>query len=435
MAHIGIPVNQVDDVRPHVVIVGAGFGGVWTAKALAGAPVRVTVFDRNNYHTFLPLLYQVAAAELSPEQIGYPVRAILRDYKNIDFALAAVTAVNLTDKTIRAAGNEIAYDYLVLATGSVSNFFGIPGAAEHTFSLKTLQDGVVLRNHILRRFELAMYEPDEAARRQLLTFVVAGGGPTGVEYAGALSELIYGPIARDYPTLNVDEVRIVLVEAASNLLGAMPAHLREYAFTRLEQMQVDVLLDTKVTAVSNNALTVADGTQIATDTVVWTAGVGGDELAAALGLEMTRNGRLLVEPTLQLPGYPDVFVIGDLAGFAAEDGFLPMLAPVATQQGTAVGKNIKHAIEGKPMDEFVYKDRGAMATIGRNKAVATIAGRSFSGMFAWLVWLVIHLLNLIGFRNRLSVLINWAWSYLFFERVVRLILPSPQEEVEEQLGS
>ncbi len=435
MAQIGIPVNRADDVRPHVVVVGAGFGGLWTAKALADAPVRVTMFDKNNYHTFLPLLYQVAAGELAPEQIGYPVRAILREYKNVDFALAEVTAVNLNNKTIHAAGNEIAYDYLVLATGSVSNFFGIPGAAEHTFSLKALEDGVVLRNQILRRFELAMYEPDEVVRRRLLTFVVVGGGPTGVEYAGALSELIYGPIARDYPALDVNEVRIVLVEATSDLLGAMPAHLREYAATRLENMRVDVLLDTRVTAVSAEAITFADGTQVASDTIVWTAGVGGDELAADLGLELTGNGRLLVEPTLQLPGHPDVFVIGDLAGFATEDGFLPMLAPVATQQGTAVGENIKLALAGKPLTNFVYKDRGAMATIGRNKAVAMIAGRSFAGVFAWLVWLVIHLLNLIGFRNRLSVLINWAWSYLFFERVVRLILPSPQEKVEEQIGN
>lgn len=435
MAQIGIPVDQAGDLRPHVVVVGAGFGGLWTAKALAGAPVRVTLFDRNNYHTFLPLLYQVAAAELSPEQIGYPVRAILRDYKNVDFALAEVTAVDLPNKTIHAAGNEIDYDFLVLATGSVSNFFGITGAAKYTFSLKTLEEGVALRNHILRRFELAVYEPNEAARRQLLTFVVVGGGPTGVEYAGALSELIYGPIARDYPALDVAEVRIVLVEAVADLLSGMSPGLRTYAATRLEQMKVEVLLNTRVTAVSDHSITFADGTEIATDTVVWTAGVGGDEVAAALGLEMTGNGRLLVEPTLQLPGYPDVFVIGDLAAFAVEDGYLPMLAPVATQQGTAVGNNIKRALAGQPLEPFAYKDRGAMATIGRNKAVAMIGGRSFAGFFAWIVWLVIHLLNLIGFRNRLSVLINWAWSYLFLERVVRLILPTPQEEVEEGLGS
>ena len=428
MAQIGIPVSRVEDVRPHVVVVGAGFGGLWTAKALANAPVRVTVFDKNNYHTFLPLLYQVAAAELAPEQIGYPVRAILRDYENVEFALAEVTAVHLEDNRIDVSGHTIEYDYLVLASGSVSNFFGIKGAVEHAFSLKTLSEGIALRNHILHCFELAMYEPDEAARRALLTFVVAGGGPTGVEYAGALSELIYGPLAGDYPSLNMDEVKIVVVEAAADLLSAMPVHLRSYARTRLEKMRVEVLLDTLVTAVSENEVAFKDGASIETKTVVWTAGVGGDALARSLDLDLTGNGRLVVEPTLQLPSFPDVFVIGDLAGFATEDGYLPMLAPVATQQGTAVGENIKRALAGDALFAFSYKDRGSMATIGRNKAVAMIGGRAFAGIMAWLVWLVIHLRNLIGFRNRLTVLINWAWSYLFFDRVVRLILPSPDDK-------
>ena len=432
MAQVGIPIEQKEDLRPHVVVIGAGFGGLWTAKSLSKADVRVTVFDKNNYHTFLPLLYQVAAAELAPEQIGHPVRGILRHYDNVAFALAEVTAVNLEQKTITAAGNEIAYDYLVLATGSVSNFFGIKGAVEHAFSLKTLEEGVALRNHILRCFELAMYEPDEAKRRELLTFVVAGGGPTGVEYAGALSELIYGPIARDYPALNMDEVRIVLVEAANRLLSAMPEHLSEYAETRVQKMQVEVLLNTMVTAVSADSIGFKDGSEIGTQTVVWTAGVGGDALARSLGLELTGNGRLVVKPTLQLPVFPDVFAIGDIAGFKTEEGYLPMLAPVATQQGTAVGINIQRAIAGEALTDFAYDDRGSMATIGRNKAVASIRGLNFSGYFAWIVWLVIHLMNLIGFRNRLTVLINWAWSYLFFDRVVRIILPSRQDKEVEQ---
>lgn len=434
MARVGIPIENKDDLRPHVVIVGAGFGGLWTAKALANAPVRVTVFDKNNYHTFLPLLYQVAAAELAPEQIVHPVRGILRHYKNVAFALAEVTAVNLEAKTIVAAGNEIAYDYLVLATGSVSHFFGMQGAAEHAFSLKTLEEGVALRNHILRCFELAMYEPDEAKRRGLLTFVVAGGGPTGVEYAGALSELIYGPMARDYPAMNMDEVRIVLVEGAGRLLTAMPEHLSAYAEARVQKMRVEVLLDTMVTAVSADKISFKEGAELNTETVVWTAGVGGDALTQSLGLALTRNGRLLVSPTLQLPVFPDVFAIGDIAGFKTEEGYLPMVAPVATQQGTAVGKNIKHLIAGEPVVDFVYDDRGSMATIGRNKAVASIKGLNFSGYFAWIVWLVIHLMNLIGFRNRLTVLINWAWSYLFFDRVVRIILPSTKDkDVEEPI--
>ena len=233
MAQIGIPVSGVEDVRPHVVVVGAGFGGLWTAKALANAPVRVTVFDKNNYHTFLPLLYQVAAAELAPEQIGYPVRAILRDYENVEFALAEVTAVHLEDNRIDVSGHTIEYDYLVLASGSVSNFFGIKGAVEHAFSLKTLSEGIALRNHILHCFELAMYEPDEAARRALLTFVVAGGGPTGVEYAGALSELIYGPIARDYPALHVDEVRIVMRVPSPSKVRVSSQDKRSRRITRL----------------------------------------------------------------------------------------------------------------------------------------------------------------------------------------------------------
>lgn len=410
--------------RPRVVIVGAGFAGLWAAKALADAPVELYLLDRHNYHTFLPLLYQVAAAEIEPGQIGYPIRAILRDVKNIHFILADVQRVDLVAQTVKTATASIPYDYLVLATGSISRFFGIPGAEEHAYSLKTMEEGIELRNHILRCFERANQEPNEAHRRRLLTFAVVGGGPTGVEYAGALSELIQGPLAKDYPELDLDEVRVVLLEAADRLLLAMPSKLSRYAVERLQRMGVEVRLRAMVNEVTPESVHLQDGGAIATETVVWVAGVQGEGVARHSGLPALPDGRVEVLPTLHLPDYANVYVAGDLAAFAEEDGrYLPMVAPVATQQGTTVAENIKRQLQGEKLRPFKYNDKGNMSTIGRNAAVAHIGGRALSGFVAWLIWLAVHLYNLIGFRNRIMVLINWAWSYFFYERVVRLIIP------------
>ncbi len=413
------------DTAPHIVIVGAGFGGLWAAKALADKPVQVTLIDRNNYHTFLPLLYQVAAAELEPEQIGYPVRGILRHMENVHFALAEVTAINPGQNTLTTTTGKIRYDILILAAGSTTQFFGIPGAAAHTFSLKTMDEAVHLRNHILYCFERAANTSDDAERCRLLTFVVVGGGATGVEYAGALAELIYGPVKKDFPEIDIDLVSILLVEASNQLLSAMPENSSLYAQEQLQKMGVELHLNMPVTAVSSTSLTFADGSARETETVIWVAGVGGESLPAASGLEVLGNGRVPVEPSLQLAHYDNIYAVGDLAAFADKnDNLLPMVAQVAMQQGHWAARNILRQLDNLPVEPFLYKDKGTMATIGRNRAVVSLSGRAFNGFLAWIIWLFIHIFYLIGFRNRIMVMISWAFKYLKFEQTVRLILPS-----------
>jgi len=408
---------------PRVVIVGAGFGGLWAARGLARTEFRVTLIDRNNYHTFLPLLYQVAAAEVEPEEIVYPVRSILRPLRNVDFLLAEVKGVNFAARKVETSLGEVPYDYVVLGLGSTTHYFGVPGAAEHAFSLKTLDDGVRLRNHILCCFErTAQLNPAE--RRRRLSFTIVGGGPTGVEFAGALAELLRGPLRRDHPHLDFREARVTLLEARDALLPTLPQVLARYALERLRTMEVEVRLNAAVSEISAQAVHLKDGTVVPTETVVWTAGVRGDPAAGAWGLPADASGRVTVLPTLQVSGFPRVFVIGDLARSQEAGATLPMIAPVAIQQGTLAARNIRRQEAGEEPLPFRYRDRGMMATIGRNAAVAYLGGRSFTGFPAWLVWLGVHLYKLIGFRNRLFVLINWAWDYFLFERTVRLILPS-----------
>lgn len=411
--------------RPRVVIVGAGFGGLWTARTLAGSTADVLLLDRDNYHSFLPLLYQVAAAELEPEEIIYPVRSILRKLSNVSFMLGEVTKLDPASKAIEVDGSIIPYDYLVVASGSISHFFGVPGAEEHAFSLKTVEEGVVLRNSILCSFEQAINEADVDRRRRLLTFTIVGGGPTGVEFAGALSELIQGPLPRDYPTLDFEkEVRILVLEAADTLLSGLSERLQTYASERLQRMGAQIRLGAVVSEIKRESVLLKDGTVIPTETVIWTAGVRGDTLAQTSGLPVARAGRVEVQPTLQVPGYPSVYVVGDLA-YVEEDGRpLPMVAPVAVQEGVAAAQNILRQISGEEQLPFRYNDRGTMAAIGRNAAVARLGTRSFTGFIAWLLWLVVHLFNLIGFRNRLLVMLNWSLDYFLFERAVRFIFPS-----------
>ncbi len=410
--------------RPRVVIVGAGFAGLRAARTLMAAPVDVLVLDRNNYHTFLPLLYQVAAAELEPEGIVYPVRGILRRCSNVSFGMADVRAIDLAAHVLDTGQRFVGYDFLVVAMGSTSHFCGVAGAGEHAFPLKTLEDGIALRNHILCCFERAVDEPDASRRRSLLTFAVVGGGATGVEFAGALAELIRGPIVHDYPTLNLDEARIVLVESSEHLLAGLPMRLGDYAAARLRGMGVEVRLRCAASEVTPTALSLQDGSLLATHTVVWMAGVQGDPRVSAWGLPTIRNGRVAVQPTLQVPDHPEVYVVGDLA-YAEEAGApLPMIAPVALQQGALAARNIARQLSGQPLLPFRYRDRGAMVTIGRNAAAVRMGGRAFTGFPAWALWLGVHIFHLIGFRNRLLVLTNWAWDYFVHERAVRLILPS-----------
>lgn len=417
-----------DMILPRVVIVGAGFAGLWAARTLAARRVSVTLIDQNNYHLFLPLLYQVSAAEIEPEDIAYPVRTILRRIPNVSFDLAEVKKVAFRDRTVICEDHELTYDYLILATGSTSHFFGIAGAKEHSFPLKSMKEGIALRNHILCRFEHAVHESDDEALRRRLTFVVVGGGPTGVEFAGALAELIHGPLKKDFPSIDFGRVRIVLLEARTGLLGMLPESLQRYGLARLKKLGVEVMLDVSVSEVDPRSVSLRNGLRIPSETVVWTAGVRGNFFAETAGLPIRPDGRIDVLPTLQTEAYPNVYAAGDLA-FCRVNGEPPALvAPVAISQGKWAARNILRQIDGNSPLPLRFRDKGTMVTIGRNSGVARIGRFDFRGFPAWVLWVLVHLAKLIGFRNRLLVLINWAWDYLFFERSVRLILPSDRDE-------
>ncbi|GFM32624.1 NAD(P)/FAD-dependent oxidoreductase [Desulfovibrio subterraneus] len=408
--------------RKRVVIAGGGFAGLWAARALSrSAAVDVLVLDRNNYHTFLPLLYQVAAAELEPEQISYPLRGVFRSLDNVDFRLCCVTGADFHARIVHTDGGDVPYDYLLLAMGSNTEFFGVPGADEHAFRLKSLEQAIGLRNHILTRFEMAAHEPDPDIQRRMLTFTVVGGGPTGVEYAGALAELIRNPIAKDFPDFNTGQARVVLLEAGSGLLAGYPEKLRQYTFRRLSRMGVDVRLESTVASVEPYQVLLKGASPVATETVVWSAGIRGNRTADAMKLPLGRGRRVTVLPSLQIAEHPHVFAAGDLA--LPSSGESPMIAPNATQQGALAAENILRHIRGEEVRPFKYRDKGAMATIGRSSAVVRIGTHTATGFVAWGLWLFVHLAYLIGFRNRLFVMVNWAWDYLFFERSVRLILP------------
>lgn len=410
--------------RPRVVVIGAGFAGLWASRALARHPVEVLVIDRVNYHTFLPLLYQVAAAELEPEDIAFPIRSILRGKPNLRFALDEVDRIDLAGRRVMCARQSFGYDFLILAVGSATHFFGIPGGEEFAFRLKTLDEAVVLRNQILGCFESAAREQDTALRKRRLTFTIIGGGPTGVEYAGALAELIDGALLRDFPEVERQAARIILLEATDRLLPALPSAGGEFALRRLKRMGVEIRLNSAVSAIGPTEVRLRDGAVLQTDTVVWTAGVRGTPVVEPGSWPLGKAGLVEVLPSLQLAEHPEVYVAGDLTQFTQDGQMLPKVAPVAIQQGTASAQNVLRQIDGRPPLPFRYHDRGTMVTVGRNAAVAILGGRCFTGYPAWLIWLSVHIVNLIGFRNRLLVLINWAVDYLFSERAIRLILPS-----------
>jgi NADH dehydrogenase len=416
--------NLTGDKRPKVVIIGGGFGGLWAARTLANHAVDVVVIDRNNYHTFLALLYQVASAELTAEDIAYPVRSIFSRIPNIDFVLAHARRIDLQNRQIETDGETMSYDYLILANGSVTSTFGVPGVEEHAYFLKTLEEAVALKNHIICCFEAAAREPDAERRKSLLTFVIAGGGATGVEYAGALTELIHGPLIKDYPGIDFSEVRIILLEAAGDLVSSMPSNIRDYTTGQLRRMGVDVRLNAAVAEVSMDKVVLKNLKNIEASTVIWTAGVKGEGLAAASDIPVTRDGRVAVNETLRIKDQQNIYVIGDLASINEGQRILPMVAQVAIQSGVASAQNILKQIAGLAPQPFIYKDRGSMITIGRKAAGVAIGTWTFTGFIAWAMWLVIHLFNLIGFRNRVMVLINWAWDYLLYERAVRYVFPS-----------
>ncbi len=413
--------------RPKIVIVGAGFAGLWAARALARSRADVLILDRNNYHIFFPLLYQVAAAELEPEDIIYPVRSILRGKPNLRLRVDNVTGVDTEKRLVNTVNQVFPYDYLILAMGSNTHFFGVEGASEYALQLKTVENAIAIRNHILYRFERALYETDPEKRRRMLAFAIIGGGPTGVEFAGALAELVRGPLSKDYAALDFKEVRFLLLEASDHLLPGMPERLQAYAMKRLQKMGVEVHLGATVTRITPESVSLKDGTVIPVETAIWTAGVHGAPPAQSGDLHILRNGQVDVLPTLQVPGHPEVYITGDLAKLEENGHPLPMVALLATQEGTMAAKNILRQLKGQAPLPFHYLDIGTLAAIGRNAAAVHLLGRDFTGFFAWLFWLGLHIFRLIGFRNRLLVMVDWAWDYLFFERGVRLIVSLPKE--------
>jgi NADH dehydrogenase len=414
------------DKRPVIVIVGAGFGGLNAAKTLHHAPVDVILVDRNNYHLFQPLLYQVATAGLSPSDIAYPVRAIFRRQANFDFRLAEVQSTDLAGRCLNTSTGPITYDYLVLAFGGETNYFGLESVAKNGFSLKDLRDADAIRNHILKMLELSTQVKDKNQRRALRTFVIVGGGPTGVESAGALSELLRLALSKDFQRMKLSDVRVLILEASERLLPGFPEDLAKSALETLRKKHVEVRFGAAVIDYDRAQVALRDGDTIQACTLVWAAGVKAVSLTEDMGVPLGKQSRIRVDATLQLADHPEAYVIGDAAYLEEAGHPLPMMAPVAIQQAKVVAINTIHSLERLPPIGFEYKDPGSLATIGRNAAVARVGRFKFYGLLAWLVWLAVHLVWLIGFRNRLLVLINWAWDYFLFERAVRLILPSSE---------
>lgn len=409
--------------RARVVIVGAGFGGLNALSQLTDSEVDLLVIDRNNYHGFWPLLYQVATAGLEPEAIAYPVRALLRKNTNANFRLAEVTGLDLEKRLVLTDGQPEPYDYLILAAGSINNYFGNDALETQTFGMKDVDDAEALRNHVLTCFERASNAKDAAELARLMTFVIIGGGPTGVELSGAFMELVSHVMRKDYPRLDFGLARVVLIEADASVLSTFPENLQRSALKRLRRMGVELMLNHKVAAVMDHVVTLDDGSFFEAETVVWAAGVRASKLGDGTGVEQARGGRIKITPQLHLAQHPEVFVIGDMAyleGFKPGVAY-PMVAQVAIQMGKLAAKNILANLHGKPMQDFKYFDFGSMATIGRSAAVFDAFGIRLSGFMAWLGWLFVHILYLIGFRNRVLVLANWVINYFTYERGVRII--------------
>ncbi len=412
------------EARQRVVIVGGGFGGLRLAQVLEDAPVEVTVVDRRNFHTFQPLLYQVATAMLDPAAIARSLRAILRGQDNVEVRLGDVVGVDWEAKQVLVSqGNPLPFDILVLAAGAVTSDYGIEGVAEHAFPLKSPEEALALRHHVLQCFERAAADPALIDSGEL-TFTVVGGGPTGVELAGALVELIDNVVRKDFSGVDVDRAHVVLVEATDHLIDPFHPKSRENARETLASRGVDVRLSTTVDAVTADVVHLAGGDVVATRTLVWTAGVRANPLADALGLAQAQGARIVVEPDLSVPGHPDCFVIGDMAASRDPAGNLhPQMAPLAQQGADHVAVQLERRRQGQDSERFDYKNKGVMATIGRNAAVAELPnGLRFRGRLAWVMWLALHLQRLIGFRNRFEVLTSWAWNYLTSDRTARLMV-------------
>ena len=414
--------------KPHVVIVGAGFGGLEAAKKFAREDVRVTVIDRTNYHLFQPLLYQVATAALSPADIAAPVRAVLSKYKNIQVILAEVQSIDVNGKKVKAVEGDLVYDYLILATGARHSYFGHPEWEKLAPGLKSLEDAIEIRRRILMAFEYAEKTSDEAARKAAMTFVIVGGGPTGVEMAGAIAEIARYTLAKDFRRINPSQARVILIEGEPKVLAAFPEDLRDSAMKQLVDLGVEVRTGIHASNLSE------DGLQLGNEFIpcrvkIWAAGNNASFIGHSLGASLDRVGRVIVNNDLTIPDHPEVQVIGDLANFSHQTGEpLPGVSPVAMQQGRHAAKNILLMIDGLKPQRFWYFDKGSMATIGRNKAVTDLKLAHLTGLPAWLAWLFVHIIFLVGFRNRLAVLFQWAWAYFSFNKGARLITRNFQSE-------
>lgn len=405
---------------PHIVIVGAGFGGLYAARALARAPVEVTVVDRRNHHLFQPLLYQVATASLNPSDIASPVRRILRHQRNAHVILGEVTGVDVAGKRVFLDGREIAYDFLVLATGATHSYFGHDEWTKHAPGLKSIEDALEIRRRLLYAFEAAELEEDTRRRRAWLTFAIVGGGPTGVELAGSLAEIARHALARDFRHIDPTQARIVLIEGQERILPSFSTKLSENAARELARLGVEVRTGSPVTGMDEDGVWLGDD-HVDARTILWAAGVAASPLARTLGVPLDRAGRVLVRPDLTIPGRDDVFVVGDLAALEQEGRTIPGVAQAAMQGARHTAGNILRALEGRPSQPFRYRDKGMLATIGRAAAVADFRHGSMSGFPAWVAWLLVHIWFLIGFRNRVMVMIQWMWAFLSYERGARLI--------------
>ncbi|HJP98957.1 MAG TPA: NAD(P)/FAD-dependent oxidoreductase [Rhodanobacteraceae bacterium] len=413
--------------RPHVVILGGGFGGLWATRALAGAPVRVTLIDRANHHVFQPLLYQVAAASLSGPDIAAPLRHIVRHQDNVTVLMEEVQGIDVAARSVRTIAGEYEYDWLIVATGSTHAYFGHDDWAAYAPGLKTMDDALAIRRRILSAFEIAEREPDPVRRAEWLTFMIIGAGPTGVELAGTLAEIAQHTLAGEFRNANPRNAAIHLVEAGPRVLGAMPERLSTAAQRKLESMGVRVHVGSAVTDVDETGVRMSDE-RIAARTLLWAAGVAASPLGMKLAAELDRHGRVKVAPDLSLPGHPEVFVIGDLAHVEQDGKLVPGMASAAKQMGSHAARNIRERLAGGSSRTFRYSDYGSLASVSRASAVVDLRGVKMTGIVGWLFWLFAHILFLIGFRNRFAVMWNWAWSYLTWQRNARIIVGRDRED-------